>query len=245
MPAVRNVTNTKAKKGSLETLNIIIPAAIPSKRMKTLGPISTIEIGNQTVLEKQIKTIQKIYPAAQIIVVTGYMDFRVRNRFWGIFDNNVRLVYNPLYEQTHTLYSIRMALENTLPGPVMVIHGDIVFNILCIKDMLSDKKSKLLLDCGNKLDNNKVGILYKENGSVISISYGLEKKWGQISLFQNKELRILRRIAFNDELNKTLTTYETIKKIIDKNGNFSVFYSGRQRLLEIDSSRDIEKACLI
>lgn len=238
MVAHRNIE--KIKKDNSEKLNIIILSAAASRGMKVYGPISLFSINNQTLLEKQITTINKNHPNSDIYVVIGYMDFRVRNKLWGKFPN-VRFVNNPLYDKTNAVYSIRLALDNILPGPVLIIHGDIVFNSPCVKDIVG-KKSSLLVDNNGKFKKNKVGVNIVKN-KIVHISYNIQDyKWGQISYFNNKELKMLKKIAFDEELNKNITLYEAIKKIIENNGNFISFEPKNKRILEINNFKDLEKA---
>lgn len=238
MPSYRNIAESKKNK---EKLNVIILSAAPSRGMKTSGPIPIFSINNQTLLEKQVNTVNKVYPNSDIYVVIGYMDFRIRNKLWGNLPNNVRFVNNPIYNETNSVYSLKLALDNMLPGNVLVIHGDLVFNITCIKD-IANKKSSLLVDDNGKFKKDKVGVNI-DDGNIIHIGYNIkEYKWGQISFFKNKELRLLKKIVFNDDINKSITLFEAIKIIINNNGQFTSFCPKNKRIIEINNTKDLEKA---
>jgi len=224
-----------------QRLSIIIPAAGIGKRMKSKGPKALLSVHNgMSILECQLRTILKVYPSADIVVVGGFEHQKIRQALWGKFP--MRLVCNPNYEDTNTVHSIAIGLDATLPGPVMVIHGDLVFNTHTIQG-LEGKASSLLVDQFGQLGKEEVGI-GQQDGLVTSLSYALSTKWGQMAYLQGKELELFRNMVFSPK-NANLFLYEILNKIMNKHGKFVAHMPKDSKLIDVDHIDDLQKARLV
>ncbi len=219
-------------------LNVIIPAAGIGKRMKSRGPLCLFRIRqSMSILEYQIKIIKKIVPEAEIIVVVGFESQKIKDEIWGL----ARIVYNPQYETTNTMYSVGLGLDAALPKPTMIIHGDVVFNA-CAIHALYDKpgSSSVLIDVNHEIEHDKVGVIQHEN-EITNFSHGLPKKWSQMVYLAGKEFQLFRKLASKQESHR-LFTYEVLNQVIDSGGHFAAQQSRDAHVREINRYKDLLKA---
>ena len=205
--------------------------------MKSKGAKSLLPIGNSTLLEYQLRTLWKIYPKADIIVVTGFQAPRIRNAFRGIYP--VRFVFNPNYETTNVMYSIALALETTLSRNILILHGDVLFNTNAIADIVGKSSKILVLPASSRIDDNEVGVAIHDN-CITNMSYGLPRGWGQMVYFTGKEVLAFEKVAFNHEQSSNWFFYEGVNKVINANGIFLVHSPAGMHWLEIDSVKDLQ-----
>lgn len=238
--ATRHIT--VARKPKINRLNIILPCGSTPKKLKGLGPRALIKINQQmSLLETQIRNIPLFddYDIINIICITGFENHKIRKLFRGFFD--IRLIYNPLYKKTNVCYAVGLALENSHPGDILIIHGDLIFNQDSINKIHKDKISKLLIDNKNKIKKQKIGVNI-ESGYITNMAYSLPIKWGQIAFFTKKERRMLEKIVFNYKLSSQWFLHEAILHIINDGGKFYSFDPKNANFLEIENREDIQKA---
>jgi choline kinase len=219
-------------------LNVIIPAAGIGKRMKSKGPKGLLILHHgMSVLEKQIRTILKVYPHAEIVVVGGFEYTKIRNELWGNFP--VRIVCNSDYETTNVTHSVGIGLDACLPGPLMIVHGDLVFNQQTIKGLAGKQSSLLVAD--KHLEPGEVGIGHQD-GIVTNLSYALETKWGQIAYLQGKELLLFQEVIRNNRVSNMWFLYESLNYVMSKGGEFLAHQPSGMKITEIDKYNDLKKA---
>jgi len=239
-PAHRHIAPARLPKQD-GRLNVIIPAAGIGKRMKSKGPKGLLPIHHgMSILEVQVRTILKVYPNADIIIVGGFECDKIRDTLWGHFP--VRVVYNPNYETTNVTHSVSIGLSAMLPGPLLILHGDLVFNEQTIQG-LAGKHSSLLV-AGNQLESTEVGI-GQQDDIVTTLSYALSSKWGQMAYLQDKELDLFLKVAWNYRISSQWFLYEALNHVIDKGGRFLAHQPANAKLVEIDRYSDLMKAKLI
>jgi choline kinase len=218
-------------------LSVIIPAAGIGKRMKSKGPKGLLPVHQgMPLLEVQVRTILKVYPHADIVIVGGFEHHKIRESLWGNFP--IRLVCNPDYEDTNVTHSVSIGMDACVPGPVLIIHGDLVFNITTIQGLAGEASSLLVV--GNKLAPEEVGVA-NQDGVVTNLSYALNCKWGQMAYLKGKELDMLRELVFQKSARQWFL-YETLNHIIGQGGKFLAHQPKGLKIVEIDRYNDLEKA---
>ena len=91
------------------------------------------------------------------------------------------------------------------------------------------------------MGHDEVGCILNDEGVLTNLMYDLPAKWGQITLFTGKELRLLKQLCWNEK-NNTKFGFEIINQIISKGGIFRCIYHEEIKIVDIDSSKDIQKA---
>ena len=241
MQQINRYVTTAKNSVKKEKLTVIILAAAPGKRMRGRGSKSLLLVDNNTtVLEKQIKTILRMYGDADIIIVTGFQENKVRNSLrWNY---QVKFIYNPLYEQKGIVYSLALAMNASVPGNLLIMHGDLVFNAFALSGIMSTPLSKILIDktVAAKTDES-IGAITCDN-KVTNLSYGLPDKWGQMVYFFHGDLPKIENFIFDYDNYGQMLLYEIINKGIDKDILFTPFSPSRTKLVEIKDVGDLIKA---
>lgn len=237
---VAQIKNVKIEDGS--DISIVIAAAKRGKNLRGLGNRSLFtNKKDKTLIEKQISTINNIYPKAEIIIVINEDAFLIRKIVKEAFTLNIRFVINPNIDCSNILYSIGLGIFNITNDRVIIIPGDLCFDEGCIQD-ICNKNSKTLLDTNCYLPKNKIGIITYD--SIIEcFSYQSTLKWGKITYLEYNDLRLFKVITehiINDK-KYNLLFHEGLMDIIDKRGKLVIFSPPTYFLFEIDNVADMER----
>lgn len=227
----------------MPNLSIIIPAAGLGRRMKSYGPKALIDVGNdQSLIGRQLLIMRELFPAAQLVVVVGHQAEKITSRLWGI-----STVENRAYESTNVGRSIGLGLQAATGKNVLVVYGDLVFNRATLKSIPLDR-SCVVVDppdqegC-SQLRDNEVGCNVVD-GVITHFDYGLDTKWAQIVLLAGKELRLFRKFSTQHDKRRHFG-FEILNEVIENEGQFHAHQSPGMKIVEIDTSRDIEPARLV
>lgn len=216
-------------------IDILIPAAGMGKRMKSYGPKPLIKIKNKTcIFDNQLRIIKKVFgDSANIVIVCGFQSEMLMNKI----PNNAIAIENERYEETNVTRSIGMGLR-ACKKDVLIIYGDLVFNESCLKSMNYNRSS--ILTGKNIMQKSEVGCIINNKNKAEHLMYDLENKWGQITFFKGKELKLLKDYCWNQE-NYNKLGFESINYIINNGGSFVSCQNNNNRAIDIDSSKDLEK----
>jgi hypothetical protein len=201
----------------------ILLSAGAGRSMQTKGAKSLLVYDGLTVLDHQIKTIQKFDKKADIVIVTGIGHDRIVKHI-SKREYDVRTLLNYNYKLTSQTESLRLALNAVRQDSVHIIHGDVIFNEACLS---SSSKSSVVLSLSD--DKKSVGVAYVD-GLVTHLSYGLPEKWGQIAYICKKDFKSARSVINSFKNNKM--TFEYINMLL-KDITMSIVYEG-VRTLEIN-----------
>lgn len=233
--ARRGVTTTKSP-SSHKSYSIIIPSAGRGTRMVSYGPKSLIEIKHETIIDRQLKFIDQIFPNYEVILVTGFYADKVMNRT----PSSVIKIENENFLETNVVRSIGLGLRAASHENVVVIYGDLVFN----KPMLNAPfdLDSMLITCST-MNEDEIGCISRD-GYILNMFYELPNKWGQIVYLTGKELELMKRIAWNRD-NGKMFGYEALNLILDQGGKIKEHKPKAGKAIDIDSSKDIAKAELL
>mgnify|MGYP003650366211 CR=1 FL=1 len=219
-----------------ENIAIIIPAAGMGRRMKSYGPKPLIKIGNSTIIKNQINLLQTYILKPTIVLVCGFKADVLMNET----PQHILKIENERYKQTNVVRSIGMGLRISSDiSKIMVVYGDLVFNSATIKD-ISFKESSIITT-SQGMGDEEVGCIINKDQYVTNLMYDLPIKWGQIAIFINKELDLLKELCW-DTKNYTKFGFEIINQIMERGGKFKCIQNKDIKIVDIDSSKDIQKA---
>lgn len=166
----------------------VIPVAgdhLQEHSMKNISediPFSMLDINGKPLLQRQVEVLNKckIY---SISVVVGYKKEEV-----GV--NGVKLIRNPDYSNTGTLYSIMCALNN-ISEKTIICYGDVIFDHVILSRIMESKEDiTILID--NSYDSKHA---YDNRRKELVIVEGTTLK-AKRSLHSN-ELRRIEKIGAN------------------------------------------------
>jgi len=227
------ITKTGAGVEKNKPLSVIIPAAGMGHRMKSYGPKCLLPANNKdTILQKIVKNIQREYPYSDIVVVTGFESEKVIRSL----PHNIRIVENHDYETTNTVESIRIGINACATDNVLIVYGDLVFNVYSIRNITCDG-SCAIIDSKSQFKNEEVGVTVVDN-KVTRFAYGLQKKWSQIAFFENEEFKMLKDLCSDRRKNK-LYPFELFNFMIGKGCTIKSIEPKGMIIKEIDSLKDL------
>jgi len=230
----REITTSIKSSNNKNDMAIIILSAGIGARIKSNEPRSLIKIGNKTLVEHQIDTINNTIDNQEIIGVFGYAIEKIIKKIAG----KLRVVENQVYQETNNSESLRLAVNNTSKKNIMFLHGDLYFND-SVFSKLNYKKSFLIVDNKEMMKPKEIGVTIQNNKATI-LSYGLSTKWCQIAFMTGKELKILKNVLQKLQgSQKKLLSFEIINKMISMGANFECYEPNNMSILEIDCIKDL------
>lgn len=231
MPSYRNIHPIRYDKR--KKYSVIIPAAGEGVRMKSYGTKALINIGKETIIERQLRIIKELIPSHEIIVISGFQSDRIIKAT----PRDVIHIENESFETTNVAKSINMGLKAATTTNVLIIYGDLVFNKEAIQTPFNETTVVL---AENTMGEEEVGCT--ANGGLLeNMMYGLTTKWAQIAFFTGLELKKLERFA-NDPTNHNCYGFELINKVINDKGNIRAITPRKIKVVDVDTTKDIEKA---
>jgi NDP-sugar pyrophosphorylase family protein len=232
---MEQINRFAVKPKTVKTTSVIICNATSLFRMKTFGPKSLFEYDNERLLDHHIKSIKTVNHDTDIIVTVGHMaDKLIKNNSYG-----VRLIENQLYEKTGIAEEIRLALNATISDQVIIVDGDVFFDVNAFKTIFYCNHSSLLED-GNGMPDEEPGIIITD-GMVSNLAYDISPKWGQIAFLTGPELKAARRIL-NSREKSHLLFHELINTIIDSGGKFVAVGNKDAHLHKINNPKVLKNA---
>lgn len=213
-------------------LTVLIPGAGSSDRLNLEEPKSLISIKNETLLNYQVRVLNDLFQNADFIFVGGFG----LDKIMKIVPKNVRVIENENYTCHNTARSIDLGLKATITDSVLIVFGDLYFTPDIFKNLHTDTSSVIFT--GTPIKKSEIGII-SENGLVTNMSFKLKTQWAQIVYLTGKELKLLRKIAYNHKNNK-MFGFELINKVIDMGGQFKAVETESQ-FTDIDTPDDLKR----
>jgi hypothetical protein len=90
------------------------------------------------------------------------------------------------------------------------------------------------------MSDEEVGCVIN-NGYVDNLMYDLEFKWGHIAYLTGNELELMKRLSF-DRNNQKRFCFELLNEVINAGGKFKAVWNKDVKLIDIDTSKDIQLA---
>jgi len=228
------ITKTGAGVEKNKPLSVVIPAAGMGHRMKSYGPKCLLPANNKdTILEKIVNNVKREYPYSDIVVVTGFESDKVIKSL----PPNVRVVENNHYETTNTVESIRVGINACITDNVLIVYGDLVFNVYSIRD-ITNSGSCAIVDSKSQFKSEEVGVTVVD-GKITRFAYGLPKKWSQIAFFENEEFKMLKDLC-SDKRKSKLYPFELFNFMIVRGCTVKSIEPKGMIIKEVDSLKDLK-----
>ena len=227
------IKKTGAGKTSEDPLTVIIPVAGMGHRMKSYGPKCLLPANSkETILEKTISNIKREYPYSDIIVVVGFESEKVIKSL----PHAIRVVENKQYEETNIAESIRIGINASAHKKLLVVYGDLVFNIYSIRNLTSEGPWAVV-DSKSRFKDEEIGVTVVDD-FITNFAYGLSSKWSQIAYFENESFEILKSLCADKRKSK-LYPFELFNIIINSGISIKAKEPKGMLIKEIDSLKDL------
>ncbi|SET21656.1 Choline kinase [Natronincola peptidivorans] len=193
------------------------------KRMGTLTrehPKCMTEIeGQETILSRQLKLLQQC-GVTEVIITTGIFD-EILIDYCNSLNLSLQYTFvkNPVYDKTNYIYSIYLA-RNHLDDDIVLMHGDLVFELGILKNILYHNYSCMTVSSTISLPQKdfkavvknslieKIGIEFFTNAVAAQPLYKLNKEdwtiWLNriIDYCENGQVSCYAENAFNEVSNR-------------------------------------------
>jgi choline kinase len=213
-------------------LSIIIPAAGDGKRMRSYGPKSLLNVGNEDIINRQIRILREQYPKSEIIIVVGFQSDQVIKKL----PKGIKIVENELYNDTTPIRSIQMGLRVSTHENILILNSDLIFNHEALYSITSDN-SCAIIDSMDRIKSEEIGVIIID-GKVSHFGYGLKPKWAQIIFINGNELSLFKK-NIEENSKKNIYIFEVLNKVIEQGGIIKHLEPKGMKIIEIDSSKDI------
>ncbi len=232
--ATRNITPIKVA-WKKQKISIIILAAGEANRMKSQGPRPLLRITtSKNLITYQLDIIEKCIPICEIVLVCGYEADKVMDNT----PDNIIKVENENYHTNNVLRSIGIGLRAVTTDKVLLLYGDLLFNIDTLANIRLEE-SCVFIDSANLFSLDAVGCTFNKDSCAEYFSYDLPNKWVQMAFLTGRELQIIKHFSWNKEKER-LFGFEALNEIINQNGVLKYQSPKNMRIMDIDSSKDLQ-----
>jgi len=166
----------------------------------------------ETILSRQLELLQQC-GINEIIITTGFFDKILIDYCYSLqIPVQYIFVNNPIYDKTNYIYSIYLAKEY-LNDDIVLMHGDLVFELSVLQDVLKQNKSCMAVSTAIPLPSKdfikdgliqKVGVEFFDNALAAQPLYKINKEdWQEwlnyiINYCKNGKLSCYAENAFNE-----------------------------------------------
>ena len=216
-------------------IHIIIPAAGIGRRMKSYGCKSLLRINGEHLIDLQLETISKSVKSYDIILVTGFDSERLMYNT----PEHIIKIENENYYSTNVARSIAMGMRATKDNEhILIIFGDLLFNTEALENI---DLSRSCIVISEDMEESEVGCNISNKDNLEYMMFDLSNKWGHILYLTGKELRLFKKLIYNKQHDKKFC-FEIINEVINQGGKFKCIIHDDIRIIDIDTSKDLQKA---
>lgn len=109
------------------------------------NPKSMVKLDEDTTIFSRAVSILYKFDIDEFIITTGYLDDVLKNYAITTFPNmNFTFIHNPVYDKSNYIKSIDLISD--LDEDIILLHGDLIFNIETAKKVLNSKSSCVVVD---------------------------------------------------------------------------------------------------
>lgn len=184
---------------------------LTSKHPKCMTEIAE----GETILSRQLKLLQRC-GLVEVVMTTGFFD-KVLIDYCNSLNLPLKYVFikNPIYDKTNYIYSIYLA-RDYLNDTILMMHGDLVFELQVLQDVLKQEKSSMTVSSTISLPPKdfkavikngrieKIGIEFFDNAMAAQPFYKLKKDDWKIWLDRivkfcmSNQVSCYAEVAFNE-----------------------------------------------
>ncbi|MHA2218362.1 MAG: NTP transferase domain-containing protein [Candidatus Hodarchaeales archaeon] len=216
-------------------IHVIIPSAGIGRRMKSYGCKSLLNIKNEKLLDIQIKNIANAIPSYEIILITGFDSERLMSQS----PQDIIKIENEKYYENNVVRSISIGLRATKENDhILIIFGDVLLNEETLAKIDYQQSSIII---SPYMSDNEVGCNINNKGNLEYMMFDLPNKWGHIIYLTSKELDLFKKNVWSKYKDKKFC-FEIINDIVTQGGKFKCIIDDDIRVMDIDTSKDLQKA---
>lgn len=186
---ITSVKSVDKRSRRSEKVTFILLAENYGYRMKSYGPISLINIGDQTLLEHQIHAIESAFIDFEVIICSGFETHKVYQFIQQSFPTSmpIRIVENQVYYHSNCCEGLRLCMNNTRSNHIIVCGGGVLLTADYLKT-LNTKRSSILCQTSDKDSAFDVGVIHN-NERLENLSLAVKDKvWTELLYLSGESL---------------------------------------------------------
>ena len=200
--------------------------------------------GEETILSRQLSMLY-VMGITEVIMTTGYRQDVLEKYCASLqLPIHISFVPNEEYEKTNYIYSIYCARDKVQDEDIVLLHGDLVFDFLVLKEIVEAKESCMAVSSIAEIPQKdfkavikgekilKVGIEFFEDEMAAQPLYKLNKDDWHIWLEKICE--------FCENDNRTCYAENALNEVADA-CNIKPYDVYQQLCMEVDTAQDLEK----
>ena len=164
------ITSPKSKTGKDERgdlVSVVLLSENHGYRMKSYGPISLVQVGGKSLIERQIESIQAAFLNFEIILCSGFETEKIVNFVKDkYYDVNIRVVENQVHYNSNCCESARLCINNTTNNKILLCGGSVLIHPAHL-EMIDLQQSSIVTqdENSNSLVRHFLGVLSDGVGS--------------------------------------------------------------------------------
>jgi choline kinase len=244
MKSNRFITSVKsAGKGEKrnEHVTFILLAENYGYRMKSYGPVSLINIGEQTLLEHQINAISSAFVDFEVIICSGFETHKVYHFIQQNFPQSmpIRIVENQVFYHSNCCEGLRLCMNNTRNDRMIICGGGVLLTTEYLKE-LNIKRPSILYQEAGKDSTFDVGVI-QNNERLENLSLAVKDKvWTEL-LYLNGESLV--RSFYNTISKPELKNKFLFEAINTWRGRRQIYLSENtgEKIIKVDNIKTLKR----
>lgn len=219
-------------------ISIIILAAFPDKKIKSLGNKSLLKINkNTTLLEHQISVLYEIYKNPQIIVVGGFEGKRINKLISGsIHRKDVLYTEHPVTPTLNASKSVNHGIKLATSNNILIYSSSLVLKRKAFSKMTNKKRSYVLCTKDIKGD---VGCI-DHNNQLVNCFFDIGHKIYDFLYLSGSDGMALKQMCSDGAIADNLYLFEIINLCINNNMSISTLDINEKEVKVVDSIHSIK-----
>lgn len=205
-------------------MNCVILADKIVKGIKSKGWVGSLPVNSQSsLIDHQLKVIEKQFPRCKIFYVYGFDSKKVENYLHKIH-KDVTFVNNEEYNKYGQIYSIYKVID-LIEKECLFLNGDLVLQPSMFKNF-NKRYSQIFV---NNKSSSELGASIDEKNNVQHISYGLDNLVTNMFFINEKSINNFKKNVENWNY-RNYFCFEIINKMIEQGNNFKAQQINRSNL---------------
>jgi bifunctional N-acetylglucosamine-1-phosphate-uridyltransferase/glucosamine-1-phosphate-acetyltransferase GlmU-like protein len=220
------------------SISIIVLAAFPDKKIKSLGNKSLLKVSkNTTLLEHQISALCEIYKKPQIIVVGGFEGKRLNKLISSSsHTKGVEYIEHAMLPTFNIGKSVNDGIKIATSNNILIYNSSLVLKRKAFSKILNNKKQSYVL-C-TKDTKGDIGCI-DDNNSLINCFFDIGHKVYDFLYLSEKDGLVLKNMCKSGMVKDNLYLFEIINLCIGQNMSISTLDVNEKEVKIIDSMDSI------
>mgnify|MGYP001213783157 CR=1 FL=1 len=229
------------KQERTELVSVILLSENHGYRMKSYGPISLIQVGGKSLLERQIESIQAAFVNFEIILCSGFETEKIVNFIKDKYkDVNIRVVENQVHYNSNCCESTRLCINNTTNSRILLCGGSVLIAPSHL-EMIDLNQSSIVTQDEDANSSFEVGVVASQKSRLENLSLGVKfHYWTELVYLSNEKIiRAIYAIVSNPEY-KNRFVFEAINELSAKH-DIRVVNNSQAPLRKIDNLKTLKR----